>query len=213
MMRSAELNHPSREEQILQKQQILEELQRVERELQEKAHAQMVLSGHHHLGVVPTQPCEEVEELNLRNAALSSSPSSPPASHLPSASTTVTPPVTAAAPLGPAAAKRHLEKAKPKALAACAPKETACSLAVGPSSPLCTASPSSPCAQQSPPGAPRPPSLLGPVSVGVTAPTQADEGLMVAAPARTLHETLGEIVSGGSCRSSVELLFCTERNS
>lgn len=34
MMRSAELNHPSREEQILQKQQILEELQRVERELQ-----------------------------------------------------------------------------------------------------------------------------------------------------------------------------------
>ncbi|CAN7989928.1 unnamed protein product [Ixodes pacificus] len=200
MMRSAELNHPSREEQILQKQQILEELQRVERELQVGLPAPfghsarptqsmsrtersqtlhvcmrgrapdgggMVLSGHHHL--VP--PCEEVEELNLRNAALSSSPSSPPdlaapSCHLPSASTTATPPVVAAAPLGPAAAKRHLDK--------------------------------------SPQGAPYPPSPLGPTSVAsFAAPAQGDEGLMVAAPARTLHETLGEIVSGGWLRQSL----------
>lgn len=47
MMKKAEMLHPSPEEQILQKQQILEELQRVERELQEKAHAQILLTQHH----------------------------------------------------------------------------------------------------------------------------------------------------------------------
>lgn len=55
MMKKAEMLHPSPEEQILQKQQILEELQRVERELQEKAHAQLLLTQHqqqhHHQGV------------------------------------------------------------------------------------------------------------------------------------------------------------------
>ena len=35
----------SREEQIIQKEQILAQLQRVERELQEKAHAQMMLNN------------------------------------------------------------------------------------------------------------------------------------------------------------------------
>lgn len=39
----------TREEQILRKQQILEELQKVERELQEKAQAQLLLSAQHHL--------------------------------------------------------------------------------------------------------------------------------------------------------------------
>lgn len=58
MMKKAEMLHPSPEEQILQKQQILEELQRVERELQEKAHAQLLLTAqhqhqqqHHHQGI------------------------------------------------------------------------------------------------------------------------------------------------------------------
>ncbi|XP_022247672.1 ankyrin repeat domain-containing protein 17-like isoform X2 [Limulus polyphemus] len=53
MMKKAERLNPSREEQIIQKQQILEELQRVERELQEKAQAQLYLSAQqqqqHHL--------------------------------------------------------------------------------------------------------------------------------------------------------------------
>lgn len=47
MMKKAELLHPNPEEQILQKQQILEELQRVERELQEKAQAQLLLTAQH----------------------------------------------------------------------------------------------------------------------------------------------------------------------
>ncbi|GFX52343.1 ankyrin repeat domain-containing protein 17 [Trichonephila clavipes] len=44
MMKKAEMLHPSPAEQIIQKQQILEELQKVERELQEKAHHQYILS-------------------------------------------------------------------------------------------------------------------------------------------------------------------------
>lgn len=48
MMRRTELLNPSKEEQIKQKQQILEELQRVEKELQEKAQAQLLLSHHTH---------------------------------------------------------------------------------------------------------------------------------------------------------------------
>ncbi|XP_054710914.1 ankyrin repeat domain-containing protein 17-like [Uloborus diversus] len=51
MMKKAEMMNPSPEEQIFQKQQILEELQRVERELQEKAQAQLLLNAqhqHHH---------------------------------------------------------------------------------------------------------------------------------------------------------------------
>ncbi|KFM83143.1 Ankyrin repeat and KH domain-containing protein 1, partial [Stegodyphus mimosarum] len=47
MMKKAEMLHPSPEEQIFQKQQILEELQRVERELQEKAQAQLLLTAQH----------------------------------------------------------------------------------------------------------------------------------------------------------------------
>ncbi|GFU39754.1 ankyrin repeat and KH domain-containing protein 1 [Nephila pilipes] len=47
MMKKAEMLHPSPAEQIIQKQQILEELQRVERELQEKAHNQFLLSAQH----------------------------------------------------------------------------------------------------------------------------------------------------------------------
>lgn len=39
----------TREEQILRKQQILQELQKVEKELQEKAQAQLILSAHHQL--------------------------------------------------------------------------------------------------------------------------------------------------------------------
>lgn len=45
MMKRTEMLNPSREEQILQKQQILEELQRVEKELQEKAQQQLLLSA------------------------------------------------------------------------------------------------------------------------------------------------------------------------
>ncbi|GBM44967.1 Ankyrin repeat domain-containing protein 17 [Araneus ventricosus] len=45
MMKKAEMLNPSPEEQIIQKQQILEELQRVERELQEKAHAQIMFNA------------------------------------------------------------------------------------------------------------------------------------------------------------------------
>nr|XP_042905187.1 ankyrin repeat and KH domain-containing protein 1 isoform X1 [Parasteatoda tepidariorum] len=47
MMKKAEMLHPCPSEQIVQKQQILEELQRVERELQEKAQAQLLLTQHH----------------------------------------------------------------------------------------------------------------------------------------------------------------------
>ncbi|CAM1298596.1 ANKRD17 (predicted), partial [Pycnogonum litorale] len=49
MMKKAEMMHHNREEQILQKQQILEELQRVERELQEKAQAQILLNAQYRL--------------------------------------------------------------------------------------------------------------------------------------------------------------------
>ncbi|GAB6028256.1 hypothetical protein CHUAL_002439 [Chamberlinius hualienensis] len=45
MMKKAEQIHINREEQIIQKQQILEELQRVERELQDKAQAQLLLNA------------------------------------------------------------------------------------------------------------------------------------------------------------------------
>ncbi|XP_064628158.1 ankyrin repeat domain-containing protein 17-like isoform X2 [Lineus longissimus] len=45
MMKKAELLNTTREEQILKKQQILEELQKVERELKEKAQAQFLLSA------------------------------------------------------------------------------------------------------------------------------------------------------------------------
>ena len=48
MMRKADLLNTTREEQIVKKQQILEELQRVERELHEKAQAQMLLSAQQH---------------------------------------------------------------------------------------------------------------------------------------------------------------------
>ncbi|GIY63342.1 ankyrin repeat and KH domain-containing protein 1 [Caerostris darwini] len=47
MMEKAEMLNPSPEKQIAQKQQILEELQRVERELQEKAQAQLMLNAQH----------------------------------------------------------------------------------------------------------------------------------------------------------------------
>lgn len=63
MMKKAEQLHHNREEQILQKQQILEELQRVERELQEKAQAQIMLSAQaqlrieHHAGQGLAPPC------------------------------------------------------------------------------------------------------------------------------------------------------------
>lgn len=52
MMKKAEQLHHNREEQILQKQQILEELQRVERELQEKAYAQLHIEHHTVQGLV-----------------------------------------------------------------------------------------------------------------------------------------------------------------
>ena len=53
MMKRTEMLNPSREEQILQKQQILEELQRVEKELQEKAQQQLLLSA----AAPPPQTC------------------------------------------------------------------------------------------------------------------------------------------------------------
>ncbi len=49
MMRKAEMLNTTREEQIQKKQQILEELQKVERELQEKAQAQLLLNVQHRL--------------------------------------------------------------------------------------------------------------------------------------------------------------------
>ena len=45
MMRKAEMLNTTREEQIQKKQQILEELQKVERELQEKAQAQLIINA------------------------------------------------------------------------------------------------------------------------------------------------------------------------
>ncbi|CAL1272132.1 unnamed protein product [Larinioides sclopetarius] len=62
MMKKAEMLNPSPEEQIIQKQQILEELQRVERELQEKAHAQIMFNAQqqqpnmHALGTIIAGP-------------------------------------------------------------------------------------------------------------------------------------------------------------
>ena len=48
MMRKADMLNTTREEQIVKKQQILEELKKVERELQEKAEAQQLLSTQQH---------------------------------------------------------------------------------------------------------------------------------------------------------------------
>lgn len=196
MMRSAELNHPSREEQIMQKQQILEELQRVERELQEKAHAQIVLSAQHHQHLAVAASTEDVvEELNLRNAALSSSsvavpPSTGaaaeitalPSSSLPSSSTAT--PST----LLPAAAKRHLDKVKASSGKQQLPPASGAAVTVPTTKDASTSMVCPPGVGGSCSGA----SLLG--SFGAASP-QA-EGLMVAAPARTLHEALGEIVTG-----------------
>jgi hypothetical protein len=60
----------SREEQIIQKEQILAELQRVERELQEKAHAQMMLNNDDNTGQIrATEMLEDMVHLSLNNVA------------------------------------------------------------------------------------------------------------------------------------------------
>ncbi|KAH9360119.1 hypothetical protein HPB48_003823 [Haemaphysalis longicornis] len=127
----------------------------------EKAHAQIVLSAQHHHQHLATE--DVVEELNLRNTALSSS-----------ATEALHPTVVAPSTLLPA--KRHLlvDKAKANKQQAAGGKDLVCA----------------------------PSSLLG--SFGAQA-----EGLMVAAPARTLHEALGEIVTGEGGRRGALTLLCT----
>ena len=63
----------SREEQLIQKEQILAELQRVERELQEKAHAQMMLSsgGENADQIRATEMLEDMVHMSLNSAAAS----------------------------------------------------------------------------------------------------------------------------------------------
>ncbi|XP_064457287.1 ankyrin repeat domain-containing protein 17-like isoform X2 [Ornithodoros turicata] len=232
MMRSAELNHPSREEQILQKQQILEELQRVERELQEKAQAQIVLSAHHHHQHPPALPCEDVEELNLRNAALSSSasPADAGCASLPPHSATCpavvsTATTTIVTPVTPAVAKRHLDKAKStKSSPSSILKETtsATSVVTTATASIVTSLPSTalhlhtqpPVLGLSGTTSVYPPTATTSLLPGATfAPPAVDEGLMVAAPARTLHETLGDIVTGPSASSTGAQVSITAQQS
>ena len=59
----------SREEQIIQKEQILAQLQRVERELQEKAHAQMMLNNDSTDQIRATEMLEDMVHLSLNNVA------------------------------------------------------------------------------------------------------------------------------------------------
>ncbi|KAI1285660.1 Ankyrin repeat and KH domain-containing protein 1 [Halotydeus destructor] len=68
MMKRTEMLNPSREEQILQKQQILEELQRVEKELQEKAQAQIMLAVQQKQNLAQQNVLEHFAALGIKDA-------------------------------------------------------------------------------------------------------------------------------------------------